>query len=509
MSFRTLILAITFLAIFAMGLRFSVDTDTWWQLRTGELIAEEGAIPKTDSFSFTREGEVWRYPSTAWLMELKLYFIYDWFGPGGLNIWMAAVITLAFAFIYLSMPGGGFLRAFVLVLATTVSGVYWAARPYMATFVLSAVFLWILEDFRWRRPSPPTPLLQGRRGVPSKMRFSPNRLIWLPILMILWVNSHPGFAMGFILVGIYFVDELVGWLVADWPLRRKKVQAALRGRVGAVSLVILAMLVAACLNPAGPAIFGYPFETVSIGVLRDYIQEWQSPNFHELSAQPFIWLLLLTLGALGTARKRIALSDFLLLAVSVYLTLLAGRNMPLFALVAPIVLTRYATPAIEEGRKYLGWKAKKEINAPRWQRTFNFGIVLALALVVSARALMIYPPETNKDEYMEDAPVRAVDYLKRERASGRLFNSYNWGGYLIWNLRDYPVFVDGRTDLYSNALLTEWLDTVSGDQGWQATLAKWDIGLVLIEPTWPLAKLLPTEGWRLLYEDEHSVLFER
>ncbi|MCL5428703.1 MAG: hypothetical protein M1347_02715 [Chloroflexi bacterium] len=487
MSFRNLIFALTFLAIFAMGLRFSMDTDTWWHLRTGEVILQQRTIPTTDSFSFTRDGEPWRYPSTAWLMELKLYFIYSWFGPGGLNIWVAATITLAFAFIYLSMSGGAFLRAFVLVLATAVSGVYWAARPYMATFVLSAIFIWILEDFRW-----------GRK----------RRLIWLPVLMAIWVNSHPGFAMGFILVGIYFVDELVRWLAANWPLRRKKFNAAIRGRLGAFVLVSFALLVAASLNPSGLTIFGYPFETVSIGVLRDFIEEWQSPNFHEPGTQPFIWLLLLTLGALSASRKRVALSDFLLMTAAVYLTLLAGRNMPLFALVAPIVLTRYAAPSIEELRKKLRWKPSRT-KAARWQKALNVAILLVLVLAVAARARVFYPDKANREDYAGDFPIGAVEYIKEEQPYGNLFNSYNWGGYLIWNLRDYPVYVDGRTDLYSDGVLREWLNTVNINSVGLGALDRWGIRLVLIEPEWPLAKILPDEGWQLLYEDKISVLYGR
>ncbi len=487
MPFRNLILALTFLAIFAMGLRPSIDTDTWWQLRTGELIAQQRVIPTTDTLSFTREGQPWRYPSTAWMMELKLYFIYSWFGPGGLNIWMALVITVAFVFIYLAMAGGGFLRAFVLVLATAVSSVYWAARPYMATFVLSAVFLWILEDFRWKRK---------------------NRLVWLPFLMVLWVNSHPGFAMGFILVGIYFVDELMRWLSANWPLKKAKFRKILLGSLGSMLLVMFGMLVGACFNPSGPAILGYPFETVSIGVLRDYIQEWQSPNFHELVAQPFIWLLLLTVAVVGIARKRIALSDYLLIGVSIYLTLLAGRNMPLFALVAPIVLTRYATPVIDEIRKKLKRKTQSTKTTPL-KDGINVLILVVIGVAVVVRAWVIYPNAVNQTDYAEDAPIAAVEFMKDHKPEGRLFNSYNWGGYLIWNLRDYPVFVDGRTDLYSDELLSEWLNTINATDDWQDTLKKWDIGLVLIEPNWPLAKVLPSEGWQMLFEDNHSVLFSR
>lgn len=61
---------------------------------------------------------------------------------------------------------------------------YSGARPYMVSFVLGAVFLWIFEDFR-----------AGRK----------DRLWWLPLLMVIWVNAHGGFAVGFMLWG------LLGW----------------------------------------------------------------------------------------------------------------------------------------------------------------------------------------------------------------------------------------------------------------------------------------------------------
>jgi hypothetical protein len=314
--------------------------------------------------------------------------------------------------------------------------------------------------------------------------------------------------MGFILVGIYFLDELVRTISANWPLKKAKFRKIARGRLVSFFLIIFGMLVGACLNPAGPRIFAYPFETVSIGVLRDYIQEWQSPNFHQLVAQPFIWLLLSTLLALGLARKRIALSDFFLVAVSIYLTLLAGRNMPLFALVAPIVLTRSAEPVIDEIRRKLR-RRPKLARSSGWQPVLNLLILLVVGLAVVIRAWIIYPDSVNEAEYSVKAPVGAVDYIKHHQVAGRLFNSYNWGGYLIWNLREYPVFVDGRTDLYSDDLLTEWLNTVGAADGWQETLEKWNIGMVLIEPSWPLAKTLPTEGWQVLFEDQYSVLYSK
>jgi hypothetical protein len=164
--------------VFAMAARISVDTDTWWHLRAGQWILEHRSIPQVDSFSYTRAGEPWQYP--GWLVEAPMYLLYEVGGPGALNLWTAGMVTLAFIFIWFTLSGGPFLRAFVIVLAATVSGVYWAARPYLVTFLLAAVFLWILEDFRWRKV---------------------DRLWWLPVLMVVWVNSHGGFRGGDSLVG--------------------------------------------------------------------------------------------------------------------------------------------------------------------------------------------------------------------------------------------------------------------------------------------------------------------
>jgi hypothetical protein len=494
MNLRQLMIGITFLAIFAMALRISADTDTWWQLRTGESILEEGSIPKTDSFSFTRAGEEWRYPSAAWLSEIQLYSIYNTFGPGGLNIWTAALVTLAFAFIYMTLSGGLFLRAFTLILAAAAAAVYWAARPYMLSFVLAAVFLWILEDYRW-----------GRR----------NRLVWLPLLMILWANSHPGFAVGFLLLFIYIVDQGLRWLSECWhhgrglPIGRKELRAAWRGWMKPLALSTMGMLAAVAINPSVAALLRYPFDTVSIGVLRNFIQEWQSPDFHLLSVQPFAWLLLITLAVLAISRKRIAASDLMLVGVFAYLAFLAARNIALFALVAPIVLTRHAAPLVEEGRKKFVLLKMGKSKPFKWKRLANLGIFLVLALGVIAKATLVLPADANQGTFDRGLPLGAVTYLERERPVGNLFNSYNWGGYLVWALRDYPVFVDGRTDLYGDQFLTEWLSIVNADEGWQAKLERWDVRLVLLEPSWALTKVLPTEGWHLLYEDSISVLYGR
>src|SRR3970282_664765 len=142
---------------------------------------------------------------------------------------------------------------------------------------------------------------------------------------------------------------------------------------------------------SGPSILFYPFETLSIGTLGQFIQEWQSPNFHDLQGQPFAWLLLLTLGALGASKRRMALIDFLLVAGFGYLGLTAARNVALFALVAPAVLTRHAAPLLGELGEKMGVRlfAQEERKAPRWQKVLNLVLLGVLALAVGLRVAMV------------------------------------------------------------------------------------------------------------------------
>lgn len=492
MILRRLIIALTFLAIFAMAARISMDSDTWWQLRTGQWIADNRAVPKSDSFSYTREGQSWRYPSAAWLSELGLFLLYERLGAGALNLWVAAVVAGAFAFIYLTLSGGPFLRAFTLILAAAASGVYWAARPHIASFFFTAFFLWVLESHQWKRKP---------------------RLYLLPIAMLLWVNSHPGFAIGFLLWGIYLLAGTLNGLNANWRPGRGPDWAGLRAGwredQGGLALNGALMFLAASANPSGPALLAYPFETLSIGILRNFIQEWQSPNFHAREMLPFLVLLLFSLIVLGASTRRLSLSDGLLLAVFTPMAFLAGRNVALFALVAAPILSRHAQPMLSElARK---WKLRLNTRRPpnRAQALLNWGLLTFALAAVFLKAASVYPLEVNAEAFGSQVPVGAVEFLKREQPPGRLFNSYNWGGYLLWALPEYPVFVDGRTDLYADEVLAEWLSIVSAEAGWQARLDAWDVRLVLLEPHWPLVQALESEGWQQIYKDQVAVLFSR
>ncbi len=482
LTFRRLIIAITFVSLLAMATRVAVDSDTWWHLRAGAWMVEHGQPLTTEVFSSTFAGRPYDYP--AWLSQSAMYLVFAQWGFPGLNLLTAAMVTLAFALVYATCAGGVYLRAFAVILGAAASAVFWSARPQIFSFVLAAAMLYVLELFR-------------RRGV--------NRLWLLPVIIAVWANTHPGFAIGFILLAVTTAGEALKALLGQGSWR------AVAWLVGTG----LACLVAMLLSPYGADLLLYPFRVISIDVLRDRIQEWQSPNFHLREAQVLIWLWLATAAAVGLSRRSLDLTDLLLFGSLLYLALLAGRNLALFALVAPPVLTRHGQAVLDDLRgrypRLVAVLDGQVLTESRLGPLVNWLLLVLVSFAALAKMALPLSPALNTALTQRGLPVAAADFLATAQPAGPLFNPYNWGGYLSWRLYpQYPVYIDGRTDVYDSAFFTEYLRLAAGLPGWTRILEGHGVRLMLVEAGSPLSGMAQQDaGWQQLYADEVAEVYER
>jgi hypothetical protein len=468
-----------------MALRVSTDSDTWWHLRAGAEIVERRAVITEDPFSLTRYQETWRYP--GWLAQLALFGAYQVLGFAGLNIITALMVTLAFMWIWRFIEGPLVLRSALILLAATASGVYWSARPQIMTFALSGAFIHFLERE------------QGGEKIP----------LWIYLfVMALWGNLHGGFVVGFLLLGAYLGGQLLqilGTALRD-PVNWRNVYEQNREVLLRLVWIVVVSLLGISLNPHGPSLLIYPFKTVSIGVLREYIQEWQSPDFHMLEVQPFIWMIVLAFGGFGLKKKQVHPTDYLLVLGFMLMSFWAARNIAIFALSAIIPISR-ALAAIDIR---FTWKGSSSQVAPSVQKYLN--AFLAITILIAAMIKISIPlnNDYNQKALAEIYPSAAMVHLATKMESGPIFNSYNWGAYLIWELYpEYRSFVDGRTDLFDDEILEQYLATWRGEATWEDNFNQWDIEIALIEPSSPIALKLRTEGWELEFEDVKSVIFTK
>jgi hypothetical protein len=104
-----------------------------------------------------------------------------------------------------------------------------------------------------------------------------------------------------------------------------------------------------------------------------------------------------------------------------------------------------------------------------------------------------------------------VQFIRANNLPGPMFNSYNWGGYLIWHLYpDYPVFIDGRTDLYDDEFIREYVKVIRARPGWHEVLDRYGVNFILIESDSILAAFL-AEGdeWQSVHVDTVATVFLR
>jgi len=467
LSPRRVFLATLFLGLFAMAARNVTDPDVWWHLKTGQYIAEHKSVPHTDPFSYTRAGEPW--VTHEWLSELLLYQLQRVTGWGGLILIFAAVLTAAFFLLYLRCGPATYIAGVATLCAAWATAPVWGVRPQVLSLLLTSLWLLILE----------------------RSERNPKLLWWTLPLTLLWVNLHAGFALGLALSALFLAGE---WI--ERALGQSQ-QSALRLRTAA--LILLLNLLIVPLNPNGLRMFSYPIETLRSAAMQRYIAEWASPNFHHAEYWPFLLVVLSTFAALSWSRLEVRLRDLLLLLVSLYAALCSIRMIPLFILIAvPLISTRLGNWPRNNP------EPRRPRAAPR--TLLNGGIVLAMAAFAGVHVALVIQRQPQVE--MQSFPARAVAFLQIHPPSGRIFNHYDWGGYLIWRLYpSTPVFIDGRADLYGEQLFDQFADTYQLKGAWQRPLQLWSIDTVLVPTDSGLATgLRSSPGWMVSYEDPQAVV---
>lgn len=472
-------LILLFMLLFTLATRIQVDTDMWWHLRLGEYITETRTVPLVDQFSHTMPGHE-RRPS-EWLAQIIMYGIWQVAHEFGMALFTAALATGGLAILYRSLEGNTYLRGFALVLCAATAAVFWSARPQMFSFFWSTLILYVVYLYK-------------RRGI--------DRLWWIPPIMLVWAQMHGGWAIGFIILGGTIAGEIVNNLLkARTSIITDKIVTWARGpRLVVFTALGVAMIP---ISPAGLRLLVLPLETVTIGPLQQYIQEWNAPNFASPSIWPFMFLLALTTLLIVLDWRKLDFTEIIVVGAAAFLSIRAGRNIAFFAVVATPVLTYHLADLMARR----GWVLKTVKRPTRMMIRLNVVLIVFIALGCVAKVLLVADPEAVEEAKVQILPVLATDYILENRPPGPMFNSYNFGGYLMFAAPEYPVHTDGRTDLYQD-FIYEFIKIWTVSDGWEEALD--GINLVLVEPNAPLVERLRADpAWTLAHEDELAVVLTR
>ncbi len=449
--------------------RSIADPDIWWHLRNAESLAQTGTIVSRDAYSFTAAGAPWM--NHEWLTELPYYLGWRWLGIRGLYlVLLGCVEAILLAVYYLSYRTSrnikaAFLASWVAVLLATIS---FGPRTLLFGWIYLVVELIVFCEFR-----------NGKGGT------------WmLPFLFLLWVNSHGSWIIGLV---FFFIFIAAGLFRAQWG--RIEAIPWTKSQLFRLGLAFVLSLAALFVNPYGYHLVFYPFDLAFRQTLNiSHITEWRSLDFHAVRGK-IVFLLLASTIVLALVRKRRwRLDEVAFLLVGFYSALTYTR----FLFLAAIVLTPILANELEFLPPYRAELDRPALNA----------VILAFLLAVCVWRLP--SQEFLLRDTVASYPVKALPYLQQFHPEGRVFNDFLWGGYLIWNVRQIPVFADSRVDIFEyKGAFGDYLDAM-GLERTDEVLDKYHIRYVLYSARTPLSYFLERDSrWAVRYRDETTILFER
>lgn len=465
------------------------DADIGWHIRDGQNILATHSIPHVDTFSATMSGRAWY--AWEWLYDGAIGWIYNRSGLNGVVSISALVIALTLALVFrITLLRGGSLPVsiFLFMLCAMSSSIHFLARPHVVGWLLALIWFWILDTSH-------------------KATACPRRLLWLPGLMLLWANLHGGFVLGFVLLGIYVVADILTTLsctdLHQWRISRHR----------AVILLALglASFAASLVNPYGYRLHLHVYHYLTDRFLMQHINEFQRPDIHGAAAQAFLLMLALALIGIVSVRGRMGWANWLLIFFSVVSGLYAARNLPY----ASMLLMMLTGPLLSRKSGESGWRARLN----RW-RAAEFSprvpvwpvvAVIVVTLLCLHKGSVLGRQVMNAHFDPARLPVQAVDALQRQSIREPVFSLDSWGGFFIYRL--YPedkVFIDDRHDFYGDAYIREYLKTIHVESGWQQILDQWRVNLVVLPSKAKLSQALRgSRQWTTLFEDSTAIIFRR
>jgi hypothetical protein len=466
--------SLALLTVFICMQRYA-DYDLWWHLKLGEYLFNHLQLPSTDSFSYVASGQ--QQFTGEWLADAVIYLIFISGGFLGLNLFKAAILLTTFFLLYLRMRDvSNDAKVNVVAVVLTLLLVLFSgrfhlfARPYLFSLPMVAGFLYILEN---------------------RHRYDRYRLLVLPLLMALWVNLSVGAIFGVFLVCMAMLSEIFQ-------------QRSIR-----LLPIFLLTALASLVNPETYRYFTYVlfWATDSTNALTG---ENQPISLDLLFGGGFwytIWFQILAVGSIiGFIHKR-GWKDFFQFSVFSFFLYEAFRHIRLVDLFGLAAAPYFFSLLLAITEKLPRLPSQKRLIL---QISIAIFIFTLIPLAVLNSRVYTFGVGLKESAF----PEEAIRFLDEHKIQGRMFNSYGFGGYIIWRGGGRQVFIDGRYPrFYTPDQFGEYYQMMESAEAWRTGELKYGFDYAIIEYDVQSQRfprhLLENPDWAIVYWDNQSIIFVR
>ena len=424
-----------------------IDYDLWWQMAHGKYYLTHHTLNMDLSvFSWTPTDPTWLYNTC--LGSIVVYLFYNI--AGGFGLWLfqwlifGGVFLSFYLFLRLMNQRLDVSSATIIAAIAIASSI--SCRYYKPELFSALLFSWTLFLFFY---------VKIKRG---------KYLFYVyPFLFALWVNLHGAFIMGLAFLGLAFAGELFNrfFFKEESFTTSELVHLAVAGVLsGAATL----------LNPYG---MDYLISLFPVAMNALGYQSYSSPYDKMVLAYASLWPYLKTIDLnIFMTGFTAWIMTFMLLSVLIFSAyeLFKKRTMDFTLLIASLALywkgmdtsrASYFFPiAFFFIFFYLTFFRLKLMKFNSRVIVFSLSAFAFFILFVSYFNIRFTTDNKWFGQGLDNfVPVKEVEFLKKYKLEGPIFNDYVIGGYLLWKLYpDYKVFIDPRGGLYRNQVFPDYMD---------------------------------------------------
>jgi len=434
-------------------------TDLWGHLTYGRLIVENG-LPDTEPLMPLSVGI--NFVDTAWLSQVIGFFAYDLGGPLALKaIYSFLILSVAamLAFKVLNRTHN------LLAACLTIAAFYWVnyqqlliIRPQLGGLVCFCVLLMMATSVQWK-----------------------SYFTWMtPLLFAVWANLHGSFPVGIVVLGAFLVGHAI-----DLRRRTKSWKAVFADeRIKRLFMAIELATVAVLANPYGIGLYAEVFAISGNPNFQNLI-EWDPLTIRMKQGQAAAVIGLALIALYRVTPRRITASELLTL-VGLGMGMLWYSRMIIWW--APVAAYYLGLHFAAWRRQIRGWPQVSE------GRGANFIAALGLIwifLAISPAASVVKKGKPADAESLQTAlkkvastatPIDIAAYLKENPPQGQVFNTYEWGDYLLWaGPKNLQVFVASHAHLIPEEVWTDYMEIQSGSSNWSSKLDRYGVNTVVLD----------------------------
>lgn len=474
---------LTISAIFFLLICPAQTDDLWMYLTLGRRLFTLGEFGETDPYLFTFPNYHW-HVWHEWLSYVIYYSLYMATGFRGLIVLKALLASIAAGLVW--KAGARFKLPPLVLLLIGSASLYVASarccadRSSFFSDLITVAFLFFLTD--------------------KKFKANDVKIRWaLPAIFLVWVQLHPGFLIGWFMLGLFTICNIRTW---DYLERRNW-------------LIIMGLcVVITVINPVGIDGIFFPinaFLSPDWKIFREINSEWMNTFTAWYITLPYkifcVVFMAATLAVTGAISRRGTWFPFLASLVLCYLGLSAVRFLALSGFGLGVLLSTSLGMYLEN----MNWTPARG----RVATVIAFIIPLACIFISLSTDTFGIRLLLSDDPVSDAIPIKAARLFK-QLPPGNIFNEYHFGGLLAWELDGRMKFAaHGHLDKPALVVQNYFRFTYSR-ANWDDIIVKGDVEYFFFSQSsistnshgaW--VKELMGPNWRPIYEDEAAVIFKR